>query len=132
MQRRGEFSAVGADEVGVFGQDVEEVDHQFGGGGAGALEVVLDDRQTGLERLFVLAGGGRKLWVWQNRTGWTDTPGATFTVKGIPPAAAWLEVYRYNSWDKPWKSLDVRRGAEAALTDLPRQETLMFLARPSG
>ena len=88
--------------------------------------VSCDPRGRGV---FVLEGSGRKLWVWQNRTGWTDKPGATFTIAGIPKGAARLEIYRYNSSDKPWKTIDVRGKATTALTDLPLQETLMFLAR---
>ena len=86
--------------------------------------VSCDPRGKGL---FVLAGGGRKLWVWQNRAGWTDTPAATYTVTGIPPGTARLEVYRYNSWDAPFKTADVAGKASATVTGLPREETLMFL-----
>jgi len=82
-----------------------------------------------LKGLFVLEGTGRKPWVWQNRTGWTDKPGTTYTLKDIPQTATRLELYRYNSHDKPWKELDIRGKSSVELTELPQQETLMFLAR---
>jgi hypothetical protein len=88
--------------------------------------VSCDPRNKGT---FVLEGTGRKLWVWQNRTGWTDKPGTTFILKGIPKQSTKLEVYRYNSWNKPWKELDVSGKDSVELTNLPPDETLMFLSR---
>jgi len=88
--------------------------------------VSCDPREGGL---FVLQGPGRKLWVWQNRTGWTKKPGGAVTINGVPRDMLRLEIYRYNSWDKPWRILNISRKTSVTITDLPQQETLMFLAR---
>jgi hypothetical protein len=82
----------------------------------------LDPRKTGV---FVLEGAGRKMWVWQNRKGWTDQPGPSFTVRGVPAWARKLEVY---GWDglRTARPLDGRPAC--SVTDLPGDETYMFVA----
>ncbi len=77
---------------------------------------------------FVLEGRGRKMWVWQNRPAWTDHPGSSYRVAGIGHAATTLQVYRYNSWDGPWRTFDVRDKRELTVPNLEPGETYMFLA----
>jgi hypothetical protein len=79
---------------------------------------------------FVLDGGGRRMWVWQNRKGWTDRPGASYTAGPMPAAARWLEVYRWNSWSGPWRTVDVAGKRSVTVDGLEVGETYMFLAKP--
>ncbi len=81
---------------------------------------------------FLLEGGGRRLRVWQNRKAWTDRPGTAFEVADIPAGAGVLEVYRWNSWEAPWRSFDVAGKTSFAVTGLEPGETFMFLARPAA
>ena len=52
-----------------------------------------DPKTTGL---FILAGNGKKLWVWLNREKWTNRPGDSITIDKIPADSRELEVY---GWD---------------------------------
>lgn len=88
--------------------------------------VTLDPRGTGE---YVLEGAGRKLWVWQNRQGWTDHPGSSFTVTGLPASASHLEVH---GWDGLRRTIPLDGQSSLTVTGLPADETLMFLARPAG
>ncbi len=45
----------------------------------------LDPKGTGE---FVLSGEGKKLWVWQCRSNWTNHKNTEYTCKGIPPGSA--------------------------------------------
>ncbi|HUU93659.1 MAG TPA: hypothetical protein VM238_20905 [Phycisphaerae bacterium] len=78
---------------------------------------------------FVLEGGGRKVWVWQNRKAWTDRPGPAYRVTGIPAAATTLDVYRYNSWDGPWRTFEVGGKDAFTVSGLEPGETYLLLAR---
>ena len=77
---------------------------------------------------FVLEGGGRTMWVWQNRKAWTGRPGTSYTVAPIPADARALEVYRWNSWSGPWRTLPVAGKGECTVDGLDVGETYMFLA----
>jgi len=82
-----------------------------------------DPKGTGT---FVLESPGRKLWVWQNRKGWTKSRGTTFAVEGIPAGATVLEVY---GWDGLRKTVPVAGRDTIALDGLPEDETSMFVAK---
>lgn len=86
--------------------------------------VSLDPRGEGL---FVLEGEGRRLWVWQNRTGWTRRPGVAIMLAGIPAEAGRLEIY---AWDGLRRTVALAGQATMQLDDLPTEQTLMFLATP--
>ncbi len=73
----------------------------------------------------VLEGRGRKLWAWQNRSGWSAVAGTTFTLKDIPADADTVEVY---GWDGLRKTESVRGGQTTTISELPKGETLLFLA----
>ena len=79
---------------------------------------------------FVLEGDGRRMWVWQNRKGWTDRPGPSYTVVEIPAGARRLEVYRWNSWSGPWRTVAVAGKRSVTVDGLETEETYMFLAQP--
>lgn len=69
---------------------------------AGMSFASLDPKKSGV---FVLKGKGKKMWVWQNWKGWTDRPGTSFTLTGIPRRATRLEVYGWDSYDRPRQTL---------------------------
>ena len=75
---------------------------------------------------FVLEGDGRKMWVWQNRKGWTREPGESYTLAGIPPAAKAIEVF---GWDGLLKSIDIAGRTSVKIDGLRVDETWMFVAR---
>ena len=79
---------------------------------------------------FVLDGAGRRMWVWQNRKGWTDRPGTSYTVEEIPAGARTLEVYRWNSWTQPWRTVNLGGKQSVTVDGLEVGETYMFLAEP--
>jgi hypothetical protein len=74
---------------------------------------------------FVLEGGGRKLWVWQNRKAWTDHPGTSHRLTGVPADASRLEVY---AWDGLFKTIPLSGQDAITVDDLREGETWMFLA----
>jgi len=80
-----------------------------------------DPRKTGE---YVLTGNGKKLWVWQNRKGWTNHPGNSYTVTDIPVGTRRLEVYGWNGLRQ------VVPAHETSLTiqNLGPEETHMILA----
>lgn len=89
----------------------------------GMTFVSLDPRGTGV---FVLQGEGRKLWVWQNRKGWSSLRGTRFEVRGIPPQATRLEVY---GWDGLRRTIELGAADRIIVADLEPEQTHMFLAR---
>lgn len=93
---------------------------------AGMNFTSLDPKGTGE---YVLSGGGKKMWVWQNRPGWTNHPGTSFTVSGIPGGATQLEVYK---WDGLNRTISVSGQSSYTVTGLPSNETLMFLVNAEG
>jgi hypothetical protein len=82
----------------------------------------VDPRGTGVS---TLEGEGRKLWAWQNRKGWTSMPGTVFTIKQLPPGAEKLDVY---AWSGLLKSIPITGGTDVTVTDLPTEQSLMFVA----
>jgi len=85
----------------------------------------LDPRKAGV---FILEGNGKKMWVWQNRKGWTDTPGPQFTIQGIPAGAAQLQIYTCAGLQK---TISLPAGqTTCTLTNLPGDQTCMFLIAP--
>ena len=83
-----------------------------------------DPKGTGVS---VLEGGGRKLWVWQNRKGWSSLHGTSFTLTGIPKGAHRVDVH---GWDGRRRTLPLAGQERLTIDDLPAGETLMFLATP--
>ena len=90
------------------------------------MEIVsADPRKTGVT---VLAGRGRKLWVWQNRKGWSSLHGKGFHIDGVPKAATHLHVY---AWNGLRKTLPLNGRTALTFPDLPQGQTYMFLATPN-
>ncbi len=81
-----------------------------------------DPKGTGVT---VLAGRGRKLWVWQNRRHWSTLYGTTFVVEDIPPAATRLEVH---GWTGLSRTINLHDEAILTIFHLPVGETVMLLA----
>jgi hypothetical protein len=78
--------------------------------------------------VHVLEGDRRKLWVWQNRKAWSACAGTSFVLDSVPKDARRIEVYRYNSWDGPCRSIKATGAKEYRIEDLEEEETYMFLA----
>ena len=89
--------------------------------------VAADTRRTGM---IALVGGSRTMWVWQNRAGWTDEPGAPVELFGVPAAAHEVEVY---GWDGLRTRAAVKGGA-ISIEGLEKEQTYMFVVRvePDG
>lgn len=85
--------------------------------------VAADPRRTGV---IALRGGGKTMWVWQNRTGWTDQPGQAIELCGVPAKTQEIEVY---GWDGLRKKLAVKGGGAVMIDGLEKEQTYMFLAR---
>ena len=85
--------------------------------------VAADPRGTGM---IALIGGGRTMWVWQNRTGWTDQPGETVELCGIPAKATEVEVY---GWEGLRKRVAVKDGGVVTIEGLGKEQTYMFMVR---
>ncbi|GAB2671556.1 hypothetical protein ACFQWB_13440 [Paenibacillus thermoaerophilus] len=75
---------------------------------------------------YVLAGSGKKLWVWQNLKGWSNRTGTRYRVVGIPGIATELSVYR---WNGLWRTYPIEGQTEFTVTGLEPEETYMFLAK---
>jgi Secretion system C-terminal sorting domain len=84
---------------------------------------------------YILDGGGRRLWVWHNKTNWTNATGTSFTCTGIPAGTAKIDVYRYNSCSQtvgttgtlvPYATATISGQTSYTFTGLPADETLMF------
>jgi len=88
--------------------------------------VSCDPQGTGVS---VLAGGGRKLWIWQNRPAWSSLAGTDIELREIPADAARLEVY---GWDGLRQTVLLSNQSSRKVTGLPTGETLMFLATSFG
>ncbi|CAG7638379.1 hypothetical protein ACFQI7_08085 [Paenibacillus allorhizosphaerae] len=100
---------------------------------ASTLQTVLD-KATGMSFVsmdpkgtgeYVLSGGGKKMWVWQNRPYWTNHAGTSYTVTGIPPGAYKLEVI---GWDGVRQSIPLAGETSVTISQLAEKETYMFVA----
>lgn len=78
---------------------------------------------------YVLNGNNKKLWVWQNRNGWTNHPSTSYTVSGIPSGATQLKVYGYNGLRS---TITLTGQSSYTVTNLPQGETLMFLVNAAS
>jgi len=93
----------------------------------GGMEIVsTDPRKTGVT---VLAGAGRKLWVWQNRKGWSSLHGKAFHIDGVPDTATQLHVY---AWNGLLRTVPLNGRTSLILRDLLPGQTYMFLAKPAA
>jgi hypothetical protein len=88
------------------------------------MEIVSQDSKgTGVT---VLTGNNRKLWVWQNRKRWSNRTGTTFAIEDLPKGATEIGVY---AWNGLLNTVPTAGAARIELTDLPTEQTLMFLAK---
>ena len=81
----------------------------------------VDPKNSGVS---VLAGAGRKLWVWQNRPGWSKLAGPSITLTEIPEGATTLEIY---GWEGLRKTVSTAGKPTMTVNDLPLGETLLFV-----
>ncbi|GIP36193.1 hypothetical protein [Paenibacillus sp. J2TS4] len=83
----------------------------------------LDPKLTGV---YILSGGFKKIWVWQNRKHWTNAPGTEFTITGLPNYATRISIYR---WSGLWKTIELKQNVYSyKITGLIPEETYMFVA----
>jgi hypothetical protein len=87
------------------------------------LEFVARDPKAKGE--YILAGPGKKLWVWQNRQAWTNHPGTSITITGVPSSATRIEVY---GWDGLRRTVTLSNQTTCTISGLSTEETFMFLA----
>jgi hypothetical protein len=75
--------------------------------------------------VFELAGDQSALFVWQNRTGWTDRPGQNWTVK-MPDWAKTAELW---GWNGLRHTFEVKGRQALTIRDLTIGETYMIRVR---
>lgn len=73
----------------------------------------------------LLVGNGRTMWVWHNIANWTDAPGATYEIGGIPGGATKIEVY---GWDGKRKTVMTDGTSTISVSGLSEGETYLFIA----
>jgi len=74
---------------------------------------------------FVLVGGNKKLWVWQNRAQWTNHEETWYLVRNIPPGVSKLVVY---NWAGSIAEIQLKGVSEYNVTKLQTEQSYMFLA----
>ena len=74
---------------------------------------------------YMLIGPGKKMWVWQNRPHWTNHPGTSYTINGIPRGAVKIEVY---GWDGLRQMVKLSGQTSYTIRNLKPGETYMFLS----
>ena len=84
--------------------------------------VFRDPKHTGI---YILEGNDQKMWVWQNIKKWTNKPGKSFKITGIPRSATELKVY---GWDGLRNTYPLSEQTTYTVSDLLPQETYMFVA----
>jgi hypothetical protein len=82
----------------------------------------LDPRGRGV---FVLQGDQKTIWVWQNRTAWTDRPGTEFAVTAIPEGTEKIDIYGF---DGLRATVDVKGQSQIRVRNLAPEQTYMFVA----
>ncbi|MGK7893637.1 MAG: hypothetical protein AB4372_08435 [Xenococcus sp. (in: cyanobacteria)] len=80
-----------------------------------------DPKNTGI---YILEGNNKKMWVWQNLKKWTNKPGTTFKITGIPESATELKVY---GWDGLRNTYSLSNQTSYSVSNLSTQETYMFV-----
>jgi hypothetical protein len=93
---------------------------------AGMLVQSVDPLKSGV---CILSGGGKKMWVWQDRAHWTDHPGPNCLLTGVPARAIELRIY---GWDGLRKTVALSGSQAVRIGDLPGNETYMFVANAAG
>lgn len=88
---------------------------------AGDMRVMAIDPRAGM---LTLEGDAGQLMVWQNRPGWSETPGPAWTV----PLPQWARTAELWGWDGRRGDVRVRDG-KAEVTGLVGNETYMLLIR---
>ncbi|MNC43035.1 hypothetical protein D3C75_918770 [compost metagenome] len=84
--------------------------------------VSLDPKKTGE---YVLNGSSKKMWIWQNLDYWTNHPGTSYTINGLPDGTYKLEVI---GWDGERQTIAISGNTSYTIRDLAVGETYMFLA----
>ncbi len=92
----------------------------------GLKVIAADPRGTGM---IALRGADRTMWVWQNRNGWTDRPGTSVELCGVPATAKEIEVY---GWDGLRKKIAISAGRTVTIEGLIAEQTTMFVVRAIG
>ena len=87
----------------------------------GLTLVAADPRRTGM---IALRGPNRTMWVWQNRPGWTDRPGPSVTLDGVPPGATAVTVH---GWNGLRGTVPITPGQPVLIKGLATGETSMFV-----
>lgn len=77
------------------------------------------------EGLYVLENGVKKMWVWQNVSGWTNCAGTSFTLTGIPSSAEEIHVY---GWDGLRDSVPTNGQSTLTINNLEESQTYMFVS----
>jgi len=72
----------------------------------------------------VLEGPAAKVWVWQNRKGWSTLAGTAFDLNGIPAGTKEIEIHGWNGLRRKVPA----GGATLKLDGLDPEETLLFRA----
>jgi hypothetical protein len=72
----------------------------------------------------VLDGSAAKVWVWQNRKGWSTLAGTAFELTGIPAGTKEIEIH---GWEGLRRKVPAA-GATLKLEGLETEETLLFRA----
>lgn len=73
---------------------------------------------------YKLTGGNKTLWVWQNRSQWTNHAGTSYTVLGIPAAATSLTIYNSTGLIQ---TIPLSGQSSYTVTGLTTGQTYMFL-----
>lgn len=76
----------------------------------------------------VLAGQGKKMWVWINAPGYTNHVGSTYTVSGLPVGTTKVELYGWDSYAAPRQSVTYSGQGNVTFSGLAQNETYMVLA----
>lgn len=84
--------------------------------------ISLDPKKTGE---YVLNGSSKKLWVWQNLDYWTNHPGTSYTINGLPNGTYKLEVI---GWNGVRQTIAISGKTSYTINNLAVGETYMFLA----
>ncbi len=77
--------------------------------------------------MLALIGEDRTMWVWQNRTGWTDRLGESVTLHGVPADATKLTLYHWQGLSRRVE-LPADHGGTFSVAGLEPGETWMFIA----
>ncbi|MEM6820673.1 MAG: hypothetical protein AAF558_01855 [Verrucomicrobiota bacterium] len=92
-------------------------------------DLAISKVETSNKGVIELEGAGKKMWVWQNRSNYSNIAGTSFTIQGIPSGISEIAVYRHSGL---LNMVSTGGQSDLTVTNLPQDETLMFLADPNG